>query len=92
VLHHESLKNGNPTSFFFYFEGTKILAQKSNTQRRKLPEAAQIWLHNDCAIYIKIQKFEKTYLLTVKKFEKEIIITKFTLLYKQLEIQKYKVH
>jgi hypothetical protein len=36
-LHHESRNNGNPTSF----DGTKILAQESNTQRRKLAEAAQ---------------------------------------------------
>jgi hypothetical protein len=28
-------------------EGTKILAQEANTQKRKLAEAAQIWLHND---------------------------------------------
>jgi hypothetical protein len=39
--HHEPLNNGNPTSFSFDFERTKILAQESNTQSRKLAEAAQ---------------------------------------------------
>jgi hypothetical protein len=41
VLHHESLNNGNPKYFSFDFEGTKILAQESNNQRRKLVEAPQ---------------------------------------------------
>jgi hypothetical protein len=73
VLHHESMNNGNPTSFSFDFEGTKILTQESNTQRRKLAEAAQIWLHNDCAINIKkdTKNLRKTYFSTVKKFGKK---------------------
>jgi hypothetical protein len=73
LVEHEAINNGNPTSFSFDFEGTKILAQESNTQRRKLAEAPQVWLHNDCAINIKTdtKNLKKTYFSTVKNFGKK---------------------
>jgi hypothetical protein len=56
----------------FNFADVQILNQETNNQKRKLTEAAQIWLHDNKAINTKrdVRGLRKCYFPIIKKFKK----------------------
>jgi hypothetical protein len=70
VLDHQAQNNHTAQTLSFDFYNATILSQQSNSNKRKLTEASQIWLHQESAVNIKTDHthLKKCYFSTIKKF------------------------
>jgi hypothetical protein len=69
LLDHEAQNNHTAQTISFDFDSTTILSQQSNSNKRKLTEASQIWVHQESAVNIKTdhKNLKKCYFSKINK-------------------------